>query len=56
MQIKESMSEDIKQVIEQYGVVDEGLIISESDLINREEVVICQDRELLKSSWNTDEN
>ena len=38
IEIGESMSEDIKRIIERFGIVDEGEIVSEADLIGKEEV------------------
>jgi len=38
IEIGEIMSEDIKQIIERFGIVDEGEIVSEADLIGKEEV------------------
>lgn len=32
------MSEDIERIIERFGIVDEGDIVSESDFIGKEEV------------------
>lgn|GEM_PF-1805667 len=34
------MSEDIRRLIEQFGIVDEGEIVSEADLIGEEEVAL----------------
>jgi len=34
------MLEDIKQLIERFGIVDEGEIVSDADLIEKEEVIL----------------
>lgn len=51
---QENKSEDLKQMIKQLGIVEEGDIVSEQDLEGKEEVIIC--REPTTSSWRTDEN
>jgi len=40
IEIGESMSEDIKRIIERFGIVEEGEIVSETDLIGKEEVEV----------------
>lgn len=47
------MSEDIKQIIEQYGIVDEEGIVTARDLEKREEVNVWEIL-LFPLSWNTD--
>lgn len=48
------MREEIRYIIEQFGIVEESKIVSGADLEGKEEIVLWQ--EPLKSSWNTDEN
>lgn len=38
IEIGESMSENIERIIERFGIVDEGDIVSELDLIGKGEI------------------